>query len=146
MKFMIRALKNQDISDSLFETLRSLSSQVISDVARAREVFERIKNNPNHKIFVAIDEKGKVAGSVTLLIEQKFIRGGKFAHLEDLAVRADCQKMGIGSALVSAATKAAQEAGCYEIRLCASKELFEKFYKRLDLGFEPDGISATAHF
>jgi glucosamine-phosphate N-acetyltransferase len=63
---------------------------------------------PLHKIFVAVttnDNKSRVIGTTTLLLEAKFIfGGGKVEHIEDVSVKARYQRKGIGFILVTHAT------------------------------------------
>ena len=59
------------ISTSL-DTLRDVSN---IDKSKADKVFEKINSNKDHIIAVA-ELDGKIVGSTTLLIEQKFIHDG----------------------------------------------------------------------
>jgi glucosamine-phosphate N-acetyltransferase len=90
-------------------------------------ILKEIKLNPLHKIFVAIlqDRKneGLVIGATTLLVEPKFIfGGGRVGHIEDVAVRVEYQRKGIGFKLVNYATEQAAIMRCIRTILDCSNE------------------------
>jgi len=89
----IKELKKKDINSDFFKTLRNLSKSLDEDIVKAKQVWTKIRNNPNHKILIALSDDGKVIGLATLLIEKKFIRNfGKLGHLEDVVVRKGYEK------------------------------------------------------
>lgn len=84
----------------------------------------------DHQPYVALigDE---VVGTATLLLQRKFIHGGGLAaRIEDVAVRRDKQRQGIGTALVQELVRVAKELGMYKITLACS-EVNAGFYTRL---------------
>ncbi len=136
MKYAIKELKKKHITHGLFTTLAHLSSSTVNNVDKGRKQFKLIKKNKNHRIFVALDKQTKeVIGSITLLIEPKFIHDcGKMGHIEDVVVREGFENQGVGSSLVMRAIEEAKKVGCYRIRLfCSDKNM--GFYKRA--GFFP---------
>jgi len=71
----IREIEKSDLEKGFLESLDSLRLASDLGLDKAREVFDKIKSNPNHKIFVAqVGEK--IVGSTTLFIEPKFIHHG----------------------------------------------------------------------
>ena len=83
----IREIEEDDLEKGFLETLDFLRNTSSIDKNKAKEILKKIKQNPNHIIYVAIDDK-KIIGSTTLLIEQKFIHdGGLVGHIEDVVVR-----------------------------------------------------------
>jgi glucosamine-phosphate N-acetyltransferase len=90
-------------------------------------------------IFVAVDKSGKVIGSITLLLEQKYIHdGGKVGHIEDVVTRKGYAGKGIGSALVNKCINLAKEEKCYKMILdCSPTNIL--FYKKA--GFREHEIS-----
>lgn len=137
--FTIRQVEVTDLQKGFFDTLSNLAKtgKVGNDPNRAEEILEAIKSN-HHKIFVALDERGDVIGSTTLLIEQKFIHdGGRVGHIEDVVTRKGYELMGVGSELVRAAMRFAAEAGCYKVILVCSEEKV-RFYQRL--GFKKHSV------
>lgn len=72
--------------------------------------------------FVAEDE-GKLIGTATLFLEQKFShKGSKVGHIEDVVVDSTSRKKGIGKALVSHLIALAKENGAYKCILDCSEE------------------------
>ena len=105
LKFEVREIKEGDLKNGYFSTLKNLSElgSVGESMERAERILCNVISNPLHRIFVAIDkETSEVIGATTLLIEQKFIHnGGKAGHIEDVVTRKGFEGRGIGSALIS---------------------------------------------
>jgi glucosamine-phosphate N-acetyltransferase len=129
----IRKLQRKDIYNGFLLSLDSLRKSSHIKSKKADYIFNRILKNPDHVIYVAIDN-GKVVGTTTLLIEQKFIHdGGKVGHIEDVAVRKEYQGREIGKKIVGALLKYAEKKGCYKTILDCSDELIP-FYE--NMGFK----------
>jgi len=129
----IRKLQRKDIYNGFLLSLDSLRKSSHIKSKKADRIFNRILKNPDHVIYVAIDN-GKVVGTTTLLIEQKFIHdGGKVGHIEDVAVRKEYQGREIGKKIVGALLKYAEKKGCYKTILDCSDELIP-FYE--NMGFK----------
>lgn len=138
MNFRIRELVEGDLDNGFLETLDNLRAVGKLSNIQKRNIFKKIKLGPGNRIFVAIDEAGKVVGSTTLMIEQKFIhQGGLVGHIEDVVTHKDFRGMGVGRALVQHATDTARNAGCYKIILNCTEENRE-FYEKI--GFKQHGI------
>jgi len=70
-----------------------------------------------------------------LLVEPKFIfSGGRVGHIEDVAVRADYQRRGIGFKLVKYATEQAELMGCVRTVLDCSDENIP-FYEKIGYSY-----------
>ena len=79
---------------------------------------------------------GKIIGSTTLLIEQKFIHnGGRVGHIEDVVVSKEYEGRGIGIKLVSSLLEKAKMMNCYKTILDCQDELIP-FYERI--GFKQE--------
>jgi len=92
--------------------------------------------------YVAIVD-GRVVGSASLLVEEKFIHdGGLSSHIEDVAVHKDFQKQGIGAELVRFLVQEARRLGCYKVILnCREGNVpfYEKTgFHRHDVGMRID--------
>ena len=128
MKYTIREIEEKDIeSGGLLDVLENLAP--VGDLSKptAKVILKEIKSNPLHKIFVAVLQDGKnegwVIGATTLLVEPKFIfGGGRVGHIEDVAVRFEYQRKGIGFKLVSYATEQAATMRCVRTILDCSNE------------------------
>ena len=130
----IRRLEEGDMQNGFLESLDSLSVSSDMDESRARGIFRAVCSDPNRIVLVA-ELNGRVVGTATVLIDQKFIHdGGRACHIEDVAVSADRQGAGIGASLIRACLEHASKAGCYKTTLMCSEEVVG-FYRRL--GFRP---------
>jgi glucosamine-phosphate N-acetyltransferase len=101
-------MEYEDIEKGFLEVLENLVPADI-DKKQAKEILQKIKSNPLHKIFVAEEEQQgckKIVGTITLFVEPKFInKGMRVGYIEDVSVRKGHEGLGIGSKLVTYATK-----------------------------------------
>ena len=135
----IREIEESDLEKGFLETLDFLRNASDLDKNKANEILKKIKQNPNHIIYVAIDNK-KIVGSITLLIEQKFIHdGGLVGHIEDVVVRKDCEGKGIGIKLVTSMLERAKEKNCYKTILDCKDDV-KQFYERIGFKRESNGM------
>ena len=97
----IHELEYIDIDKGFLQVLDNLVPSDL-DHTRAKEILEKIKSNPLHKIFVAEDtETHKIVGTATLLLEPKFINNGMIVgYIEDVAVRKGYERLGIGKQVI----------------------------------------------
>src|SRR3954471_5414590 len=137
--FLIRELDKADLDNGFFESLSNLSNVSGMDCLRALQLFNFIKSDPQHKIFVAVLNDGTVIGSITVLVEKKFIHNcGKAAHIEDVVTRKGHEGMGIGSALLKWALDFSASVGCYKVILdCSERNV--AFYE--NNGFKRYGVA-----
>jgi len=135
----IREIEEGDLENGFLETLDFLRNTSELDKNKANEILKKIKQNPNHIIYVAIDNK-KIVGSTTLLIEQKFIHdGGLVGHIEDVVVRKDYEGKGIGIKLVMSMLERAKEKNCYKTILDCKDDV-KQFYERIGFKCESNGM------
>ena len=135
----IREIEEGDLEKGFLETLDFLRNTSSIDKNKAKEILKKIKQNPNHIIYVAIDDK-KIIGSTTLLIEQKFIHdGGLVGHIEDVVVRKDYERKGIGIKLVTSMLERAKEKNCYKTILDCKDDV-KQFYERIGFKRESNGM------
>ena len=129
-EIIIREIEEDDLEKGFLETLDFLRNASNLDKNKAKEILKKIKQNTNHIIYVAIDNK-KIIGSTTLLIEQKFIHdGGLVGHIEDVVVRKDYEGKGIGIKLVTSLLERAKEKNCYKTILDCKDDV-KQFYERI---------------
>ena len=134
-KIEIREIEEDDIEKGFLETLDFLRNASSLDKNKAKEILNEIKQNPNHIIHVAIDNE-KIVGSTTLFIEQKFIHdGGYVGHIEDVVVRKDYERKGIGIKLVTSMLERAKEKNCYKTILDCKDDV-KQFYERIGFKHE----------
>ena len=139
--FEIRELRKSDFRNGFFETLSNLSQvgQISQNIEEAAKILDSIEENKLSKIYVAVGNNGQIIGSITLLVEQKFIHnGGKVGHIEDVVTRKEYSGKGVGSALVQKCIEAAKEEKCYKVILDCSLDNIA-FYEKA--GFRKHEVS-----
>jgi glucosamine-phosphate N-acetyltransferase len=139
--FEIRELRKSDFRNGFFETLSNLSQvgQISQNIEEAAKILDSIEENKLSKIYVAVGSNGQIIGSITLLVEQKFIHnGGKVGHIEDVVTRKEYSGKGVGSALVQKCIEAAKEEKCYKVILDCSLDNIA-FYEKA--GFRKHEVS-----
>ena len=140
MAVTVRELRGSDITENFLETLASLSEVGLTP-DRAKEVFRERLRRGIRGYVACLD--GRVVGSASLLVEEKFIHGGGLSsHIEDVAVHRDFQKQGIGAELVRFLVEEARRLGCYKVILnCREGNVpfYEKTgFRRHDVGMRID--------
>ncbi len=126
----IRKLEEKDLFRGFLTSLDSLKKASDLNENKAKDVFNKIKSNPNHLVFVVILDD-KVAGSTTLLIEPKFIhQGGNVGHIEDVVIAKEFQNSGIGEKLINFVLEYAKKNDCYKTILDCSDDL-KPFYEKI---------------
>ncbi len=134
-KIVIRELQEDDLFNGFLESLDSLRKASNLDSQKAKQIYAKIKSNPNHVIFVAVLD-GKIVGSTTMIIEPKFIHdGGYVGHIEDVVVAKEHQKKGIGEKLVTALLDYARKNNCYKTILDCKDDV-KPFYEKI--GFKKE--------
>lgn len=149
-KIQIKELKEDYLNNSFFKTLSNLAEvdEAIYNKEFSKNIFEKIEKSGNIKVFVALNDT-EIIGSITTIIEQKFIHnGGKVCHIEDVVTRKGFENLGIGSLLVEKALELAVQEQCYKIILNCSKYnsgFYEKFgFYKHDIGMRYDvGINTN---
>ncbi len=132
-KVIIRKIAEADLENGFLESLDSLRQASNLDKKKAKSILQKITQNTDHVIFVAL-EGNRVVGATTLLIEQKFIHdGGKVGHIEDVVVSKNVQGRGIGEKIIKFVLDYAKSQGCYKTILDCDDEV-KPFYEKI--GFE----------
>jgi len=131
----IRDIVESDIDNGFLESLDNLRTASNLNKETAKEILKKIIADSDHIIQVA-EIDGKIVGSTTLLIEQKFIHeGGKVGHIEDVVVSKGFEGRGIGMKLVVSLLEKAKTENCYKTILDCKDELIP-FYERI--GFKEE--------
>ncbi|MDE0089791.1 MAG: GNAT family N-acetyltransferase [Thaumarchaeota archaeon] len=135
----VRPLRRDDIRNGLLETLDALRPASAMSRERAERIMDAIMSDGNRLVAVA-ELGGKVVGTATVLFETKFIHdGGVAGHIEDVAVRQEYQKKGIGGMIVRYLLDAARERGCYKTVLDCESGLVD-FYTNLGFKHASSGM------
>ena len=126
----IRQIQENDLFQGFLESLDSLRKASDLEENNAKLVLKKIRSNQNHVIMVA-ELNSQIVGSITLLIEPKFIhQGGLVGHIEDVVVRSELQGKGIGEQLINAALEYAKNHGCYKTILDCDDNV-KPFYEKI---------------
>ena len=129
-EIIIRKISESDLENGFLESLDNLKHASDLGQTTAKNILNKILNDENHIIHVA-EYDGKIVGSTTLLIEQKFIhQGGFVGHIEDVVVKKEFEKLGIGMKLVNSLLQVAEERECYKTILNCEDSL-KSFYERI---------------
>ena len=84
---IIREIQEADLEKGFLESLDNLKKASDLEKNNAKTILKKILDDSNHIIHIA-ELDGKIVGSTTLLIEQKFIhKGGLVGHIEDVVVK-----------------------------------------------------------
>lgn len=117
-----------DLKNGFLETLSALTD-VNLDYETAVKIFQR-RMRDKISTYVAVDEKGQVLATATLIFEHKFIHsGGIVGHIEDVAVRQNLQGQGYGRQLVKNLIEEAERMGCYKVILDCKPEIMPYYEK-----------------
>jgi glucosamine-phosphate N-acetyltransferase len=141
VNFFIREIQVSDLRRGFFDTLSNLApiGNIINEDERAEKILAEINSYPFYTIFVAVKEDGEIIGSITILVEQKFIHdGGKVGHIEDVVTRKGYEGIGVGKALVFKALNFAKQNKCYKVVLDCSRSNIG-FYEKI--GFREHEVS-----
>tara|TARA_B110000014_G_scaffold64893_1_gene44206 strand:+ start:706 stop:1140 length:435 start_codon:yes stop_codon:yes gene_type:complete len=129
-ELIIRKIIETDLNNGFLVSLDNLRQASNLKQNSAKNILNRISKNENHIIHVA-ELDGKIVGSTTLLIEQKFIHDGGFVgHIEDVVVKKEFEGQGIGIKLVLSLLDVAKERKCYKTILNCENELMH-FYEKI---------------
>ena len=129
-EIIIRKISESDLENGFLESLDNLKHASDLGQTTAKNILNKILNDENHIIHVA-ELDGKIVGSTTLLIEQKFIHeGGIVGHIEDVVVNKEFEGQGIGMKLVLSLLDVAKERKCYKTILNCEDKLIP-FYEKI---------------
>ena len=132
---IIREIQESDLEKGFLECLDNL--KIASDLEKdsARNILNSILDDSNHIIHIA-ELDGKIVGSTTLLIEQKFIhKGGFVGHIEDVVVREGFERKQIGKRIIESLLEIAKNRGCYKTILDCKDDVKE-FYEKIGFRHE----------
>lgn len=110
------------------------------DLTPYRTAFERLDQDPNQRLVVAVHD-GRTVGTLQLtIIPGLSRRGATRAIIEGVRIHADHRGSGLGTLLIEWAIDAARHEGCHLVQLTsdASRTDAHRFYERL--GFEASHV------
>ena len=130
-QFNIRELKISDYYLNYYNLLNQLSitSKKKCSFEEYGLIWKNIHENPNHYIFV-IEEDNKIVGSITIIIEYKFIHNNScIGHIEDVVVDKDFRGKGLSKKLIEHCLNLAKIKNCYKVILNCDKDKIELYQK-----------------
>lgn len=107
----------------------------------AEAIFLTMRRYPCYRIFVA-EGANRIIGTFALLIMENLGHlGAPSGLVEDVAVAPDCQRLGVGRAMMQYAMEKCRERGCYKMALSSNRlrTAAHAFYE--SLGFTRHGFS-----
>jgi len=129
---MIRELRKSDLNEEFFALLEQLGG-----ATKKHDIDDLWAKYLNGiaRTFVFV-QGDKVIGTASVLMEEKFLRGGSsVGRIEDVVVDSDCRSLGVGRELIERCFESAKDFGCYKVTLgCQERNL--PFY--IKCGFYPE--------
>lgn len=123
--------------DDYFILLQNMYTMESLSAEQALAVLAKMHTQGSH-VYVAVHDDGHLVGTITVLLEQTFMRWGAVAgHIENVVVAKGYEGQGIGWSLVMHAVSEAKRNNCYKVILDCDEKLLG-FYGKY--GFEPKGV------
>lgn len=156
--YHMRNLKREDFKNGHLQCLENLTKVGPITSEQYQRAFDSMYNKQRTSygtkdgfevseyttIVVVKKDSGKVVGSGTLLLEQKFIhQAGLLGHIEDIVVVQEERGKNIGQWIVAQLAQLAKHAGAYKITLDCSEDN-QGFYEKNE--FERKGLQMALYF
>lgn len=119
----------------------SMDKGNVLSLEKARVIFNRMRQYPDYKVYVAFLD-GEMVGTFELAIIDNLGHNGQHSGLiEDVVVHERMQGQGIGTLMMEYAIELCREKGCYKAALSSNlkREAAHRFYE--SLGFKRHGYS-----
>jgi GNAT superfamily N-acetyltransferase len=136
----IRAAAVADLP-AILALYREVGDRDVVSPARARAILARMRTYPDYDVYVAVSG-GEIVGTFALLIMDNLAHfAAPSGVVEDVVVRGDCQRRGIGRQMMQWARERCRARGCYKLALSSnlSRGAAHRFYTAL--GFQRHGYS-----
>lgn len=115
MNVDIRKLEEDDLEKGYIELLGQLTTCEKITKEEMRGFCDGL--GETHQVWV-MEDKGRIIGSGTLLIEKKIIhKMGKVGHIEDIVIDKEYRGKKLGENMIWHLTKKLKEMGCYKMIL-----------------------------
>ncbi|MFH1505368.1 MAG: GNAT family N-acetyltransferase [archaeon] len=145
IKYSVRELTKDDLDDptDFLETLSNLTEIGELPAEKLKTLLDKMNSQDIH-VFVVVTEDGKIIGSTSVIIEQKFAHSGYIVgHIEDVCTRKGFEGLGVGSAVIKQALEYAKKRGCYRVILDCYDKLMP-FYEKF--GFKKNSNEMRLYF
>ncbi len=139
-RLRIRRARPADLP-AVLALYRELGDDAPVSLRRARFLLRRIAAYPDHGVFVAVAGRAIVGTFALLVMDNLAHRGAPSGVVEDVAVRRDWQRRGVGRRMMRAAWAHCRARGCYKLTLSSNSRrvVAHRFY--VALGFRRHGYS-----
>lgn len=139
--FEIRFLEEDDYNKSYFDLLNYLTTAPTPRYEEWKLQYDKVTKSNIHIIVVEDVLRKIIVGSISVIIENKFIRNlGKVSHIEDVVVLPEYRNKKFGTKLIKLAIKLSQDSGCYKIIL-DSRDDAMGFYEKLGFSKRSEGMA-----
>lgn len=128
----LKSIVEKDTSESFLSYIKDQMIHLYSQLTSCEDVsldkfIEFVKYN---NVYVYIDTKFIIKGTISVLYEKKLLHGGKdVAHIEDFVVDKKYRGLNIGKELLEFVINESKQYNIYKIILNCSKSM-EVFYKK----------------
>ena len=145
MDMIIREATEQDLQAvlSLYGQLGMDDGDVLT-ADEAAIILRRMKSYPDYTLYVAVSDKDIIGVFSLLIMDNLAHKGAPSGIIEDVVVREDLRRMGIGRRMINFAMYLCKKKGCYKLALSShiGRESAHRFYE--GLAFKKHGYSFVA--
>jgi ribosomal protein S18 acetylase RimI-like enzyme len=130
----LKSIVEKDTSESFLSYIKDQMIHLYSQLTSCEDVsldkfIEFVKYN---NVYVYIDTKFIIKGTISVLYEKKLLHGGKdVAHIEDFVVNEKYRGLNVGKELMDFVIDETKQYNIYKIILNCSKSM-EAFYKKFN--------------
>ena len=127
----IRELESNDYNKEYLELLNQLRPVQKYSYTKFNEIITHISKHERNKKTFVIENDNIICGTISIVIETKFIYEGKsLVHIEDLVIHEKYRKNGYGTKLIDHCLSYAKQHNCQKIALCSRTDATEFYAKK----------------
>lgn len=140
---IIRPVQLEDADHGFFQVLSQLTDAPKLPSDRFRVLLDHQRRQDLRLTVVAVDSRNRVLATGSVMIEPKFIRGGKpCGHIEDIVVDQNARGSHLGKRIISHLIHHCKSRECYKIILdCSDQNV--PFYEKC--GFQIKGTQMSLY-
>lgn len=128
----IRIAEQKDV-ERVYDLIVELENQVIDFNSFRNIYFENLCNPLIH--YCVYTNNNEIVGFVSIHIQALLHHAAKIAEIQELIIRKDMQKRGIGTALFNEAVNIAKQNKCLQIEVCCNQKriIGHLFYQKMGM-------------
>ncbi|MBF0506712.1 MAG: GNAT family N-acetyltransferase [Nitrospirae bacterium] len=134
MNMIIREAAEEDLHSvlSLYGQLGMDDGNVLT-ADEAIVIFRRMKSYPDYTLYVAVSGNDIMGVFSLLIMDNMAHKGAPSGIIEDVVVREDLRRLGIGRRMMNFAMYLCKKKGCYKLALSSNiqRESAHRFYEKL---------------